>query len=196
MGHTLGVIQGFLESGYEIVCVCTCMEPLLKKISLKELLTVKNPPLLRFTRWHVGCFIQSFFILTQVAPLLKKYRFSAFYQRYSSMNVTGVLLKKWYARKFILEYNGSEICGQNYWSNNFSDKAFAPLVRFIELLNLRSADTIVVVSAVLKDELLARGIQEQKILVNPNGVSPEQFDRAQFCNEFVVQRELPCAKQL
>lgn len=196
VGHTLGVIQGFLESGYEVVCVSTCMIPLLKNLSLKELIKIKRPSFLRLTRWHLGCFIQSFFILARTVPLLKKYMFCAFYQRYSIMNITGVLLKKWYAQKFILEYNGSEVFMGKYWSTYSAGKFFSPAVNYFELLNLRSADIIIVVSVALKDELVVRGIQEQKIVVNPNGVNPEQFDSARFRNELVIQMELPCAKQL
>jgi glycosyltransferase involved in cell wall biosynthesis len=45
----------------------------------------------------------------------------------------------------------------------------------IELLNLRSADMIVVVSQPMKDELVNRGIDAEKILVNPNGVDPDRY---------------------
>jgi glycosyltransferase involved in cell wall biosynthesis len=45
----------------------------------------------------------------------------------------------------------------------------------IELLNLRLADMIVVVSQPMKDELVRRRIDSEKILVNPNGVDPERY---------------------
>lgn len=40
----------------------------------------------------------------------------------------------------------------------------------VEMLALRAADLVVVVSAPLRDELVERGIPSERILVNPNGV--------------------------
>jgi glycosyltransferase involved in cell wall biosynthesis len=45
----------------------------------------------------------------------------------------------------------------------------------IEFLNLQAASVVVVVSQPLKDELVGRGIDRDKILVNPNGVDPERY---------------------
>jgi glycosyltransferase involved in cell wall biosynthesis len=49
------------------------------------------------------------------------------------------------------------------------------LSKRIELLNLETADVVVVVSQALKEELLRRGIDAEKILVNPNGVDPDRY---------------------
>src|SRR4030065_172281 len=43
------------------------------------------------------------------------------------------------------------------------------------MVNLSFSDLIVVVSRPMKDELVARGIDPEKILVNPNGVDPERY---------------------
>jgi glycosyltransferase involved in cell wall biosynthesis len=43
------------------------------------------------------------------------------------------------------------------------------------MLNLRAADLIVVVSDAMREELLGRGIDEARILVNPNGVDPDRY---------------------
>jgi glycosyltransferase involved in cell wall biosynthesis len=45
----------------------------------------------------------------------------------------------------------------------------------IELLNLKIADVIVVVSRPIKNELVKRGINAEKILVNPNGVDTDRY---------------------
>ena len=50
-----------------------------------------------------------------------------------------------------------------------------PMIRAIENYNLRMANVIVVVSKALKEDLVGRGIKEEKILLNPNGVDIEKF---------------------
>lgn len=73
---------------------------------------------------------------------------------------------------FVLEYNGSEIWIAKNWGRPLK---YERLSQKIELLNLHAADLIVVVSQPMKDELVKRGIEDGKILVNPNGVDPEQY---------------------
>jgi glycosyltransferase involved in cell wall biosynthesis len=43
------------------------------------------------------------------------------------------------------------------------------------MVNLHFANLVVVVSAVMKDELKSRGIEDRKILVNPNCVDAEKY---------------------
>jgi glycosyltransferase involved in cell wall biosynthesis len=45
----------------------------------------------------------------------------------------------------------------------------------IERLNLRSADLVVVVSEAMKDEIAARGVDVERVLVNPNGVDTNRY---------------------
>src|SRR5262249_28131156 len=49
------------------------------------------------------------------------------------------------------------------------------LSRRIEQPNLAAADLVVAVSAAMRDEIVARGIERAKILVNPNGVDPDRY---------------------
>lgn len=97
------------------------------------------------------------------------------YQRYSLNNYAGLKLARCYSVPFVLEYNGSEIWISRHWGRPFKYEA---LSERIELLNLRAADLIVVVSRPMKDDLTARGIEANKILVNPNGVDPEKYSPA------------------
>lgn len=98
--------------------------------------------------------------------------FAYIYQRYSVNNWTGVQISREQGIPFILEYNGSEVWIGKNWGQSL---LYENLSARIELLNLRAANVIVVVSNVLKDELIERGIEPQKILVNPNGVDPEVY---------------------
>ncbi len=94
------------------------------------------------------------------------------YQRYSRNNYAGLKLARHRGVPFVLEYNGSEVWIARNWGRPLKYEA---LTERIELLNLRGADVVVVVSRPMRDELVARGIEPDKILVNPNGVDPERY---------------------
>lgn len=100
---------------------------------------------------------------------------SLIYQRYSFNNFAGLKLARARHLPFVLEYNGSEIWVHRHWGNRLSYEALAEQ---IELTNLRGAHLVVVVSQALQDELVARGIERNKILVNPNGVDPARYSPA------------------
>jgi glycosyltransferase involved in cell wall biosynthesis len=94
-----------------------------------------------------------------------------FYQRHLAFSITGALLSKRLKVPLILEYNGSEVWMADHWDPN-------PLRGWIGLceeVTLRSASRIVVVSKVLRDSLLAKGIPADRIRVNPNAVDPDYF---------------------
>jgi len=103
---------------------------------------------------------------------LKDKKPSFIYQRYSANNYSGVKLARFYGVPFLLEYNGSEIWIQRHWGKPFK---YESLSEKIELLNLREADVVVVVSQPMKHELVERGIDAVKILINPNGVDPDRY---------------------
>jgi glycosyltransferase involved in cell wall biosynthesis len=170
-GHLSGVIHGLRTLGYRTHVVSTdqlvgveengCFhlcEPayeLGRNIpNLSEILY--NDRLLQFIEGHWAIWSPSFI-----------------YQRYSLGNYTGVLLKKKYKVPFICEYNGSFIWMSRHWGSR--RLLHKKLINQIELLNLYGADLVVVVSQALKDELVARGTDIDKILVNPNGVDPDRY---------------------
>ncbi len=97
---------------------------------------------------------------------------SFIYQRYSLNNYAGVLLARDLAIPLVTEYNGSEVWISKNWGK---PAALGDLSARIEMLNLHASDLVVVVSRVLRDELLERGVVARKILVNPNGVDVNFF---------------------
>jgi glycosyltransferase involved in cell wall biosynthesis len=96
-------------------------------------------------------------------------RLACIYQRYSLNNYSGVRLAERRRIPLIVEYNGSEIWMSHHWGSPLEHEALSSR---IEMLNLTAADVIVVVSRAMEDELAARGVPREKILVNPNGVEP------------------------
>ena len=111
-------------------------------------------------------------IFKQAFRVLSNRGLSFIYQRYSLNNYAGLKLAKQFAIPFVLEYNGSEIWINRHWGQALR---YEELSSQIELLILQGADVIVVVSDPLKAELVSRGIDAKKILVNPNGVDSERY---------------------
>lgn len=185
VAHTLGVINGFCELGYEVVCGSSCLGSVLDKAELKEFIRLSNPSWLKFLRWKLNSFLSSFFFFFQLKKIVKKYEIVCIYQRYSLLNMTGILLAWWYKKKLVLEYNGSETWVDIHWAKKKRLISGTTMINSIEYINIRCADYMVVVSEVLYDELVKRGIQSDKILVNPNGVDPFLFDSEKLKRECV-----------
>ena len=94
------------------------------------------------------------------------------YQRYSLHNWTGVSVARRFGLPFILEFNGSEPWVAENWGRPLR---YAKLAERIEQLNLRAADLVTVVSEPLRAQLLARGIPNDRIFVNPNAADLTRF---------------------
>ncbi len=108
----------------------------------------------------------------QASQLIQDLNVVFIYQRYSLNNYSGLILAKTSGVPFVLEYNGSEIWMARNWGRPLR---FEQMAESIELLNLRSADLIVVGSRILLEKLAARGINRDSILVNPNGVDTNMY---------------------
>jgi len=124
----------------------------------------------------------------------KKLDYDFIYQRYSGESFSGAYLSLKAGIPFILEFNSSEVWKLKNWSktkNPFKNflKTYIqlPITKRIERYNLKHAHLIVVVSQVLKDNLIAQGIDGNKILVNPNGVEVEKFSSIQK-SEAILQK--------
>jgi glycosyltransferase involved in cell wall biosynthesis len=77
------------------------------------------------------------------------------------------------------------------WGNPLK---YQELAENIEMLNLDAADMVVVVSRPLKDELVDRGVEPDKILVNPNGIDPDKYSPnisgAEVCKHYGFENKL------
>ena len=93
------------------------------------------------------------------------------YQRYGRFTWAGVEASIRTGAPLFLEYNGSEVWIGKHWDMS----GMLPLLERFELLNLKAAARIFVVSDVERRNLLRAGIPEEKIVVNPNGVDVETF---------------------
>ncbi len=104
-------------------------------------------------------------------PLIERIRPDFIYQRYARFSWAGVVAASRIKRPLLLEYNGSEVWVGKHWDHVGN----LDLLERYERLNLDAAARIFVVSEVERRNLEARGVDGQKIVVNPNGVDVERF---------------------
>ena len=106
------------------------------------------------------------------------------YQRNSLGNYAGVALSRRLGVPLVLEYNGSEAWVAKNWGRplRFHDTA-----ALAEDVNIRHAHLIVTVSDVLRDELLERGVEPERIVTYPNCIDPATFDPERFSAEANAQ---------
>jgi glycosyltransferase involved in cell wall biosynthesis len=95
------------------------------------------------------------------------------YQRYSLGSLAGLELAQRLHVPLVQEFNGSEIWVERNWGSGGLrlERAFEALER----RNLLDASLIVVVSDVLKQQVVAQGVPSERVLVNPNGVDVERL---------------------
>jgi len=104
-------------------------------------------------------------------PLIEQVDPDFIYQRYARFSWAGVVAANRTKRPLFLEYNGSEVWVGRYWDR----VGRLELLERYERLNLDAAARIFVVSDVERRNLEARGVEAEKIVVNPNGVDVEMF---------------------
>ncbi len=176
VAHTVGVIHGFKELGWQITCAASCMQPIIRSMQYVSVTDLHMPRHLKFLRWKLNSFMSTVVFFRQIQKAVDVTTYDAIYQRYSILNATGLLLAWWYKKSFVLEFNGSEVWVMDYWSTHKKWIQFRWLIRWVELLNVKHATLIVVVSEPLQEMLVQHyKIPLSKILVNPNGVDTQMF---------------------
>jgi glycosyltransferase involved in cell wall biosynthesis len=121
--------------------------------------------------WEASLLSYNFLFARGVEERLASAIPRAFYQRHCRFSIAGALLSRRFKVPLILEYNGPEVWIADHWDPT----AFRSWVHLCEEWTLRSAARIIVVSEVLRDGLIERGIPPDRIRVNPNGVDPDYF---------------------
>ena len=184
VGHTAGVINAMDK------------KVRLSVVSNDELwgvdkeITVVKPIKFPFIPKDVLEFFYNFKIIKHCADL----KADAIYQRYSGFSFCGAYIAKRKKIPFVLEFNSSDVWKIKNWKNN--DALFKrifktiyykifklPIVCAIESYNLKNAKCVVAVSGALKDILLNLGVDEGKIIVNPNGIDENKYNPQVSCED-------------
>ncbi len=188
VAHTLGVVEGFLGLGKKVICASSAMVALIRTLPLDAFCDLKMPRVLAWMGFRLNCLASNLFFTLKCLWMLRRTKILFVYQRYSLLNGVGVLVARCKRVPLVLEFNGSEVWMDTHWVNKKWMRLHF-LIRYFEHLNLRRAHSIIVVSQVLKDDLVAQGFDANKIVVNPNGVDTQKFNPAVLCAERMAVRD-------
>lgn len=177
--HTWGVVRGLLFRGGKVAFLSADARGYKGEKGLAHLPVEPDFPYVIPRELNHFLYHRTF---TKKSIALLNDRYKAIYQRMSIGNFAGVEITRHLRCPLILEYNGSENWLAKNWGTPF---LFSKLVGLAERVSLRHAHVIATVSEPLKDELVQRGIDEDRIVVHPNGVDPALFEPSAF-----TQREI------
>jgi glycosyltransferase involved in cell wall biosynthesis len=184
VSHIRGVLGGLAASGH--TCRIFSGTPLPVEVYSTELVPVRRKA---YVFWESLMLSYNLRFVKEVISRLDGARPAVFYQRHGRFSIAGALLARRLHIPLVLEYNGSEIWMANYWDPT----RFRTWLQLGEDVMLQCASLIVVVSEPLKEELLARGVPPQRVLVNPNGVDPDYFHPR--CGGREIRKELGLTPQ-
>lgn len=184
VGHTAGVINAMDKKAELSVVSNDFLPDVDKEITIVE--PIKIP--------LVPKDILEFFYNFKIIKYCKNLKPDAIYQRYNGFSFCGAYIAKIKNIPFVLEFNSSDVWKIKNWKNNdtFLKRIFKtiyykifklPIVSAIEKYNLNSAAHIVVVSDTLKNILLKFGVDENKIIVNPNGIDENKYNPHIKCED-------------
>ena len=169
VGHIAGVVNSLHEFAGPPIVVTTD-EVATVDISVEQHLVAPSERFWNFA--ELPALVLNRTLEDEIPKVLAGRMPSFLYQRYSLNNFTGLKIARKMQVPFVLEYNGSEVWVSRYWGRPLKYEA---LSRRIESLNLRAADLLVVVSQPIKDQVVALGVEADRVLVNPNGVDTERY---------------------
>lgn len=174
VGHVAGVVNGMLSHGLQVDYygpeVPAMVDP---EASFHQL----NPP--RYYGLPVGTNLFRFGhdIVRQVMATAQQQAYDFIYQRMSIANFSGVELSRRLRLPLVLEYNGSEVWAQKNWGKAV---AYSQQAQLAEDVCLRHSQLIVTVSDVLRDELVGRGVEPERVVSYPNCIDPRVFNPERF----------------
>jgi len=170
VGHIAGMAKAFHRAGLEVSFLAADPPAGIDREAMPVHL-VPPPPLLRISR-SAARFEHSFRLARHGGEAFGADPPGLIYHRFDEGSVAGILLSRALGVPLILEYNGSGVWIAEHWDRPLPHRRTFVA---IERANLRQAHLIVTVSKVLREELLAKGVESHRILVCPNGVDADRF---------------------
>jgi len=167
--HAQGFISGARELGWNVIALAH------EKFFNDNTTFYKIPYVTFHNSPEIPDLLFNYKFVWHARSILKKERPALLYQRHSFMTVSGLALKILLRTPLVLEYNGSEPWVREKWGGKLFLKHLAYLM---ESIAIKNADFVAVVSEVLRDELLERGVDAHRIILNPNGVDINKFTAA------------------
>lgn len=184
IGHVAGVVNAFAEAGMEV-----------KYFGAARNRMIRDAESVVLRARHTFCFpldVNPYIFVDDTIGQIAEYMTGQHYfvyQRMNLINFSGVKLSRKFNVPLIVEYNGSEVWASKHWGGRIR---YEELARAVEESTLRHAHLVVTVSTTLRDELLSRGIEADRIVLYPNCVDPTIFDPARFspAQTEIIRRQL------
>jgi glycosyltransferase involved in cell wall biosynthesis/ubiquinone/menaquinone biosynthesis C-methylase UbiE len=183
-GHTCYVAKELAAVTEQMMCLTASHYPLLDEYGLDQVILpapseFSDDVAVMGAVWHYLPLLRMAFRVLRPAYI---------YERLVLGSFSGAALSRELGIPYILEYNGSEISINRSFGGG--GMQYDEIFTKVEDAAFRQATIINVVSQVIKDSLVARGVEAAKILVNPNGADPEVYAPAADDARTEVRREL------
>ena len=175
VAHTSGVVKGLLNSGCEIEFFSAEAPVALPKNDALKINPVISQSVYIVPR-ELNHYRHNQLFIRATSSALKNPK-GFIYQRLSLGNYAGVVLSRRHRLPLVIEYNGSESWLANNWGTPL---AMEKLAMRAENTCLRHAHLVVTVSDVLREELIERGVEAERIVSYPNGVDTDQFSPERY----------------
>lgn len=180
VGHIAGVVNALAEQGLEIHYASingnTSINSSVKYSAIQPPKNFGIPAELNYYRFNQQ-------IVKQLIKNYKNLPLKFIYQRISIANYAGVIISRYFKIPLVVEYNGSEVWVAKNWGKPLR---FHNAALMAEDICLKHAHHVVTISKVLKDELLERGIEPEKIIYYPNCIDPKIFNPGNYSSEFCI----------
>jgi len=168
-GHTCYVAKELSAATERFVCFLGQRYTLLDRMGVRQVVpdapsrTGAERDLLKATPYYYQL----------LKPALEALRPTYIYERICLGNYAGALLAQELGIPYLVEYNGSEISMQRSFGTGglVHEDVFTRAEDFA----FRQATVISVISAEVKSSLVDRGVDERRILTNPNGVDTDVY---------------------
>ncbi|HEX4389512.1 MAG TPA: glycosyltransferase [Steroidobacteraceae bacterium] len=174
VGHISGVANALMDRGLALTLFAAggrlLVDERARYVPLRAPRILAVPLETTYYRFNHHCF-------AQIRAELRRSPVEFIYQRLSLGNFCGVQLSRELGIPLVLEYNGSESWVAKNWGRalRFHDTA-----ALVEAVCIQHAHLIVTVSDVLREELLERGVEPERIVTYPNCIDPKTFDPRLF----------------
>lgn len=175
--HVRGLVQAFAALGHDVVLVSPCVDddlaigatvvPVPVPKIVDAIPSNGHPRLVRALRhlWNNVAVEQA------VEGVLQDYRPHLLYERYGPFGVAGGIVARRMGIPHVLEVNAPLA-----WEGaQYRQQALQEAAKALEETAFSLASLIVTVSRELRDELVAAGVEESKIVVVPNGADVDMF---------------------
>jgi glycosyltransferase involved in cell wall biosynthesis/ubiquinone/menaquinone biosynthesis C-methylase UbiE len=168
-GHTCYVAKELAAVTGWFACLLAQQYSLLDELGVQQV--VMDPPTTIINEDAIVSASDHYYPIVKAACELLRPAY--IYERLCCGNYVAALLSRELQIPYVVEYNGSEISMQRSFDG--TTPFYADVYLKAEEVAFRQATLISVISEPVKHDLVSRGIDARKILVNPNGADLERY---------------------